>query len=98
MGLVLMGGVMISKSLIQISVGGWSCVPSLLFTFVQAMVEVMKIMVTSINMAHACTTTVSAPSLLSMPLLTHASTGDYWALWASLGQSLVGSPLLSPGS
>ena len=62
MGLVLMGGVMISKSLIQISVDGWSCVPSLLFTFVQAMVEVMKIMATSINMSHACTATVSAPS------------------------------------
>ena len=73
-------GSMISKSLIQISVDGWSCVPSLLFTFVQAMVEVMKIMATSINMSHACTATVSAPSLLSMPLLTHASTGHYWTL------------------
>ena len=31
MGLVLMGGAMLSKSLIQFSVDGWSCVPSLLF-------------------------------------------------------------------
>ena len=31
LGLVLMGGVMLSKSLIQFSVEGWGCVPSLLF-------------------------------------------------------------------
>ena len=29
--LVLMGGAMLSKSLIQFSVDGWGCVPSLLF-------------------------------------------------------------------
>ena len=38
---------MLSKSLIQFSVDGWSCVPSLLFTWGQTMVEVMKIMATS---------------------------------------------------
>ena len=32
------------------------------------------------------------------PPLTHASAGDSWTLQASLGQSLVGSLLLSPGS
>ena len=31
MGLVLMGGAMLSKSSIQFSVDGWGCVPSLLF-------------------------------------------------------------------
>ena len=31
LGLVLMGRAMISKSLIQFSVDGWGCVPSLLF-------------------------------------------------------------------
>ena len=31
LGLVLMGGSMLSKSLIQFSVNGWGCVPSLLF-------------------------------------------------------------------
>ena len=36
---VLMGGAMLSKSLIQISVDGWSCVPSLLFTWGQTMVD-----------------------------------------------------------
>ena len=31
LGLVLMGGAMLSKSLIQFSVDGWGCDPSLLF-------------------------------------------------------------------
>ena len=44
MGLVLMDGAMLSKSLIQFSVDGWNCVPSLLLTWGQAMVEVMKLM------------------------------------------------------
>ena len=39
LGLVLMGGAMLSKSLIQFSVVGWSCVLSLLFTWLQTMVE-----------------------------------------------------------
>ena len=58
MGLVLIGGIMLSKSLIQFSVDGWSFVPSLLFTLVQMMVEVMKIMVTSLKRSHACTAAV----------------------------------------
>jgi len=31
LGLILMGGAMLSKSLIQLFVDGWGCVPSLLF-------------------------------------------------------------------
>ena len=54
---------MLSKSLIQFSVDGWSCVPSLLFTWGQTMLEVMKIMVTSLKRSHACTATVRAPNL-----------------------------------
>ena len=38
LGLVLMGRAMLSKSLIQFSVDGWSCVLSLLFTWGQTMV------------------------------------------------------------
>ena len=75
MGIILMGGAMLSKSLIQFSIYGWSCVPSLLFTWGQTMVEVMKMMVTSFKRSHACTSTLSAPTL-SRPPLTHASTGD----------------------
>ena len=59
---VLMGGTMLSKSLIQFSVDGWGCVPSLLFTWGQTMVEVMKIMVTSFKRSYAWTATLSAPN------------------------------------
>ena len=62
LGLVLIGGAILSKSLIQLSVDGWSCVPSLLFTWGQTMVEVMKIMVTSFKRSScAHTITLSAP-------------------------------------
>ena len=60
--LVLMGRAMLSKSLIQFSVDGWNCVPSLLFTWGQTLVEVMKIMVTSFKRSHACTATFGAPN------------------------------------
>ena len=40
LGLVLMGGAMLSKSLIQFSVDGWSCVSFLLFTWVNEMVYI----------------------------------------------------------
>ena len=42
MGLVLIGGAMHSKSLIQFSVDGWGCVPSLLFTWGPTMVTLGK--------------------------------------------------------
>ena len=41
-----------SKLLIQFPVDGWSCVPSLLFTWAQTLVEVMKTMVTSFKRSH----------------------------------------------
>ena len=93
LGLLLMGGAMLSKSLIQFSVDGWSCGPSLLFTWGQTMVEVMKIMATSFKRSQ----TLSAPNPAaghhrpSPPLETPGHSQ------ASLGQSLVGSLLLSPG-
>ena len=60
--LVLMGGALLSISLIRFSVDGWSCVPSLLFTWGQTMVEVMKIMATSLKRSQACTATVHGPN------------------------------------
>ena len=94
---------MLSKSLIQFSVDGWSCVPSLLSIWGQTMVEVMKIMETSFKRSHACTVTLSAPDPAAghcqpTSLPTHTFTGDSWGLTGSLGQSLVGSLLLSPGT
>ena len=94
---VLMGRAMLSKSLIQFSIEGWSCVSSLLFTWGQTMVEVMKIMATSFKGSHAHSAILSAPNCAAghcqpTPLLTPGHSQ------ASLGQSLVGSLLLSPGS
>ena len=48
------------KSLILFSVDGWSRVPSLLFTWGQTMVDVMKITVRSFKRYHVCTTTLNA--------------------------------------
>ena len=53
---------MLSKSLIKFSVDGLSCVPSLLFTWDQTMVEVMKIMKTSFKRSHACIATLCDPN------------------------------------
>ena len=93
-----MGRAMLHKSLIQFSVDRWSCVPSLLFTWGQTMVEVMKIMATSFKSSHACTTTLSTPNPASgrhQPTPPPKTPGHFWA---NLRQSLVGSLLLSPGS
>ena len=58
----------------------------------------MKIMGTSFKRSHAFTSTISAPDPAAghhqpMPLLETPGHS-----WASVGQSLVGSLLLSPGS
>ena len=61
LGLVLMGGAMLSKSLVQFSVDGWGCVASLLLNWGQTMVGIMKIMVTYFKRSRACTAALSAP-------------------------------------
>ena len=89
---------MLSKTLIQFSVDGRGYVPSLLFTWGLTMVEVMKIMVTSFKRSHACTATLPAPNPAAghrRPTPLPETPGHSLA---SLGQSLVGSLLLSPGS
>ena len=62
------------------------------------MVEVMKIMVTSFTRSHAypATLTASNPAAGHHPPTAPLETPGH--SWASLGQSLVGSLLLSPGS
>ena len=90
---------MLSKPLIQFSADGWGPIPSLLFTWGQTMVEVMKMMATSFKRSHACTATFSAPNPtgghhrprpLPETLDTH---GQVWVclLWGHC------SFLLSPG-
>ena len=60
LGLLLMGGAMLSKSLIQFSVDGQGCVPSLLFDLRPTMVEKMKIM-TSFKRSCTCTAALIVP-------------------------------------
>ena len=55
--LVLMSGAMLSKSLIQLSVDGQGCVPSLLAG--RTVVEVMKVVVTSFERSRARTAALS---------------------------------------
>ena len=89
---------MLGKLLIQISVDGWSCVPSLLFTWGQTMVEVMKIMATSLQRSHSGTATLSVPNPAAghhQPTPPPETPGHSLA---SLGQSVLGSLLLSSGS
>ena len=99
LGLVQMGRAMLSKSLIQFSLDGWGCVPSLLFTLGQTMVEVMKIVVTSFKRSHAHSATLSAPTLQQAtadPCLCRRLLDTHRQVWVNL---LWGhcSFLLGPG-
>ena len=69
------------KSLIQFSVNGCSCVPSLLFTWGQTIVEVVKIMATSAGvLVHTrfclCPTRVCFPVLCKVSRLYDGVNGD----------------------
>ena len=70
----------------------------MLFTWDQTVVEIMKIMATSFKRFHALTATLSAPNPTAghcQPTPPPETPGQSQA---SLGQSLVGPLLLSPGS
>ena len=97
-----MGGATLSKSLIQFSVDGRGCVPSLLFDLrpgggggggyeveVEVEVEVVRIMATSFSRSctHCCT---QCPRPCSRPPQTHASTGDSWTLTGKSGSVSCG--------
>ena len=58
----------------------------------------MKIIATSFKRSGACTATVSAPDLAAWQCWPMPSWETPGHSWASLGQSLAGSLLLSPGS
>ena len=98
LGLVLMGGAMLSKSSIQFSVDGQGCVPSLLFDLrpnYGGGNEDDDDLLQKVPCTH-CSPQCLQPC--SRPPPTHTSARDSWTLMASLGQSLVGSLLLSLGS
>ena len=91
------GLAMLSKSLIQFSVEGWGSVPSLLFDLKPNYGgdnEDNDDLLQKVPCTHCCT---QCPRSCSRALFTYASTGESWILTESLGQSLVGSLLLSPG-
>ena len=86
---------MFSKPLIQFSVDGWSGVPSLLFTWNQTKMEVMKIMATSFKRSHACTATLSTPN----PAASHHCPTPLLETWTLLGKSdSVSSGVTAPFS
>ena len=98
LGLVLMGGAMLSTSLIQFSVDGQGCVPSLLFDLRPNYGGGNEDNGDSFKGSHARTAELSAPD---------PAAGHHWPTplpetpghsQVSLGQSLVGSLLLSPWS
>ena len=89
---------MISKSLIQFSVDGWGCVPSLLFDLRQnyggSNVDTGNLL----QKSHAGTAVLCAPKPAvghGQPMPPPETPGHSWA---SLSQCLVESLLLSPGS
>ena len=91
LGPVLMGGAMLCKSLIQFSVDGQGCVPSLLFD--------LKPNYGGSNEFNGCHT--QCPQPCSRPPLTHTSTRDSWILTGKSGSVSCGghcSFLLGPGA
>ena len=90
--LVLMGGAMLSKSLIQFSVEGWGCVPSLLFDLrpnYGGGNEDNGDLLQKVPCRHCCT---QYPQPCSRPPPTHTSTGDSWTLMGKSGPVSYGVP------
>ena len=93
-----MGRAMLSKSLIQSSIGGPGCVHSVLFDLrpnYGADNEDNGDLLQNVPCMY-CYTQCPQPS--SRPPRTHTSAGDSWTVTGKSGQSLVGSLLLYPGS
>ena len=89
---------MFSKSVIQFSVDGPGCVPFLLLDLrpnYGGGNEDNGNLLEKVPCTHCYT---QCPQPFSRPPPTHTSARDSWTLMASLGQSLVGSLLLSLGS
>ena len=90
LGLVLMGGAMLSKSLIQFSVEGWGCVPSLLFDLrpnYGGGTEDNGDLLQKVPCTHCYT---QCPQPCSRPPPIHASAGDSWTLTGKSGSVSCG--------
>ena len=77
---------------------GGAVFPPCCLTWGQTMVEVTKIMVTSFKRSHAHTSVLSASDLEAGHCQSTPPLEIPGHTWACLGQFLVGSLLLSPGS
>ena len=93
-----MGGAMLSKSLNQFSVEGWGCVPSLLFDMRPNYGGGDEDNGDLPQKVPCTTAPLSAPDPAAAHLRPTPLPQSPGHCRASLGQSLVGSLLLSPGS
>ena len=90
LGLALVGRAMLSKSLIQFSVDGWGCVPSLLFDLrpnYGGSNEDNGDLLQKVPCVHCDT---ECPRPCSRPLPTHASAADSWTLTGKSGSVSCG--------
>ena len=97
LGLILMGGALFSKSLIQYSVDGWGCVPSLFFDLRPNNGGVSEDN-EELLASHACTATLSVPDPVAGHLQHTPLPETPGHSQASLAQCLVGSLFLYPES
>ena len=95
LGLVLMGWTMLSKSLIQFSVDGQDCVPSLLF-YLSPNYDGDSEDNVDLLLNAPCCLQCSKPAAGHLQPTPLSETPGH--SWASLSPSLLGSLLLSPGS
>ena len=81
---------MLSKSLIQFSVEGWGCVPSLLFDLrlnYGGGIEDNGNLLQKVPCRHCC---IQCPQPCSRPPPTHTCTGDSWTLTGKSGSASCG--------
>ena len=98
LGLVLMGGAGLSKSLLQFSIDVWGCVPSLLFDLrpnYGGGNEDNGELLQKVPCTHCCTECPDSAAGHQWPMPLPETPGHSMA---RLGQSPLGSLLLSPGS
>ena len=90
LSLVLMGRAMLSECLIQFSVDGWGCVPSLFFVLRPNYVGGNEDNSDLLQKAPCTDCHTQCPQPSSRPLLIHASAGDSWTLTGKSGSVSCG--------
>ena len=81
---------MLSKSLIQFSVDGWGCVPSLLFDLRPNYGENNEDNGDLLHKVPCMNCCIQCPQICSRPLLTHTSATDSWTLTGKSGSVFCG--------